>query len=776
MSTLYCSISSCQAANPLESQTCQACQTPLVKRYLWTVGDRVANYGPRDLIGDRYLLIGPRVVLDTQPSQMPACPEEVPETLKTYLKLLPGRLHIPQVYGYIPGEDPETEDPIWLLEYGSIPLDEQGLLRYSEILPRLVEVWPEATPLQQLLWIWQIIRLWNPLQTYGVVSSLLDTDLLRVNSLNVQLLELRTDHPNTPQIQELVPQLSELATTCQPQLADFLGKMINFLHRGLITTPEDLARLLEKALNQVATDYHFHYQVATATHVGPSREHNEDYCYPLPRRKTATKSAKTTSPPLVELPEESSGEPPKESPAKLPVPEPPTVTPSLPLDAVITPLPVPPRRPLNTEEEEVLAENPVFVMESLPTPESEAVENINVLEDHDRVAVPTEEPLLDLGNQQFFAVTSKPGNTQEKKSTLVIVCDGIGGQDAGEVASQLAVESLATVIKARILPTLNNPTQLLLPQLHRCISDVNDRINYRNDQEKRSNKGRMGTTLVMILADRHQAYLSNVGDSRCYWITEDSCQQITLDDDVATREARLGYALYREAVLTPRSGALTQAVGMGPSANLHPALARLFVPQTSLFLLCSDGLCDFDRVEQYWQTELLPALTGDVDLETASDRLIALANRKNGHDNATVALIRVTVTPPAKMTEPLSYENIQDSLPPTDPDQPSAAPILGSPVPLNPTDDMTPDFEEVNRFDLSRWIDLSGDKGKFWLLVVIGIGVWSFTLYSVGNLLNPPPPPPPPPPSLTPEPPPTIPGNTAPPAPPANAPSPPPAP
>ncbi|MFM7579425.1 MAG: hypothetical protein ACKO5Q_21145, partial [Microcystaceae cyanobacterium] len=232
-------------------------------------------------------------------------------------------------------------------------------------------------------------------------------------------------------------------------------------------------------------------------------------------------------------------------------------------------------------------------------------------------------------------------------------------------------------------------------------------------------------------------------------------------------------------VLTPRSGALTQAVGMGPSANLHPALARLFVPQTSLFLLCSDGLCDFDRVEQYWQTELLPALTGDVDLETASDRLIVLANRKNGHDNATVALIRVTVTPPAKMTEPLSYENIQDSLPPTDPAQTNAAPIMGSPVPPNPTDEMAPDFEEVNRFDLSRWIDLSGDKGKFWLLVVIGIGVWSFTLYSVGNLLNPPPPPPPP--SLTPEPPPTptpptVPGNTAPPAPPTNAPSPPPAP
>ncbi len=750
----------------MDGQTCQACQTPLVKRYLWTVGDRVANYGPRDLIGDRYLLIGPRVVLDTQPSQMPACPEEVPEVMQTYLKLLPGRLHIPQVYGYIPGEDPETEDPIWLLEYGSIPLDDQGLLRYSEILPPLTEVWGDATPLQQLLWLWQIVRLWNPLQTYGVVSSLLEADLLRVNSLNVQLLELRTDHPNTPQIHELGPQFAELAATCQPQIAAFLKKMVESLNRGLIDSPDDLARLLEKALTQVANDYHFHYQVATATHVGPTREHNEDYCYPLPRRKAVTKSAKTTSPPSTEIPVET----PTEILAETSAPEPPTATPAPSLDSAIELLPATPAPPLNVPEEEVLSESEAVVLETLPTPESETLENSEL------ETVPMGEFLSDL-ETQLFAVATKPSGTKEKNSTLVIVCDGIGGQEAGEIASQLAVESLATVIKSRILPTLKNPSQPLLPQLHRCISDVNDRINYRNDQEKRSNRGRMGTTLVMILAERHQAYLSNVGDSRCYWITAEGCQQITLDDDVATREARLGYALYREAVLTPRSGALTQAIGMGPSANLHPALARLFVPQTSLFLLCSDGLCDFDRVEQYWHTELLPALKEEVELETACDRLIALANRKNGHDNSTVALIRVTVTPPTKTPESLSYESIQDSLPLTDLAQSSPAPILGSPVPPNPDNGMTPDFEEVKGFDFSRWVDLSGDKGKFWLLLVIGIGVWGFTLYSLGSLLSPPPPPPPPP-SLTPEPPlpptpPTVPGNTTPPAPPQTIPSPP---
>jgi protein phosphatase len=107
----------------------------------------------------------------------------------------------------------------------------------------------------------------------------------------------------------------------------------------------------------------------------------------------------------------------------------------------------------------------------------------------------------------------------------------------------------------------------------------------------------------------------------------------------------MGLMLHRHAVELPRSGALTQAVGLGPSSQLHPIIQRLIVPTDSLFLLCSDGFCDFHRVEQYWQSEFLPILHGERSLAEAGPRLIELANRVNGHDNVSVVLVHCQVSP-----------------------------------------------------------------------------------------------------------------------------------
>jgi hypothetical protein len=155
----------------------------------------------------------------------------------------------------------------------------------------------------------------------------------------------------------------------------------------------------------------------------------------------------------------------------------------------------------------------------------------------------------------------------------------------------------------------------------------------------------MGTTLVMARTAAHEMYITHVGDSRVYWVTRHNCHQVTLDDDLASREVRLGYALYRNAVQQPTAGSLVQALGMAPSATLHPTVQRFVLDEDCVFLLCSDGLSDYDRVEQYWQTEILPILDGRIDLPTAGARLIEIANSQNGHDNATIALLYCKVNP-----------------------------------------------------------------------------------------------------------------------------------
>jgi serine/threonine protein phosphatase PrpC len=235
----------------------------------------------------------------------------------------------------------------------------------------------------------------------------------------------------------------------------------------------------------------------------------------------------------------------------------------------------------------------------------------------------------------------RPSN---EASALAIVCDGIGGHEGGEVASHLAIDSLREQVeKLPSAPDKWNPTSLS-QELENAVCVTNDLISRQNDSEHRSDRQRMGTTLVMARTCAHEIYITHVGDSRVYWVTRQNCHQVTQDDDLASREVRLGYALYRNAVQNPAAGSLVQALGMAPSVALHPTVQRFVLDEDCVFLLCSDGLSDNDRVEQYWQTEILPILEGQVDLRTAGTRLLEIANTQNGHDNTTIALVHCQVT------------------------------------------------------------------------------------------------------------------------------------
>ena len=247
---------------------------------------------------------------------------------------------------------------------------------------------------------------------------------------------------------------------------------------------------------------------------------------------------------------------------------------------------------------------------------------------------------------------------------LVAVCDGIGGHEGGEVASQLAVQSLKLQIQALLAEvTMADsivPPEVVAEQIEAIVRVMNDMISAQNDMQGREARRRMGTTLVMALQlpqqvllstgqvaeNSHELYLVNVGDSRAYWLTPRYCHQLTVDDDVAAREVRMGRSLYREALKRPDSGSLIQALGTRDSEFLRPSIQRFLLEEDGILLLCSDGLSDNGWVESSWLDIMGEVFRGKKLLSEAAQAWVDLANQNNGHDNVSVVLLDCHVSTP----------------------------------------------------------------------------------------------------------------------------------
>jgi protein phosphatase len=246
---------------------------------------------------------------------------------------------------------------------------------------------------------------------------------------------------------------------------------------------------------------------------------------------------------------------------------------------------------------------------------------------------------------------------------LAIVCDGVGGHEGGEVASMSAVSALKSLTQTLLLETAQSeeitPPEMVAKQIEESIRVINNAIAARNDAGGREDRQRMGTTLVMALqlqqtlrdsdgeelGKAHELYVAHVGDSRAYWITSDYCHRLTVDDDVASREVRLGRSLYRQALQRADAGALTQALGTRDAEFLRPNIQRFIVEEDGLLLLCSDGLSDNDWVELSWANYAPAVLKGEMQLDAAVEAFIKVANEKNGYDNVTVVLAQCRLSP-----------------------------------------------------------------------------------------------------------------------------------
>ena len=233
---------------------------------------------------------------------------------------------------------------------------------------------------------------------------------------------------------------------------------------------------------------------------------------------------------------------------------------------------------------------------------------------------------------------------------LAIVCDGMGGHAAGEVASQCAVETLARLHHDFRIPAEASDAFEISPDfseesrfLVTSVRIANTRIHRLSSQD--SSVAGMGTTIVVARVHGSRISICHVGDSRAYRIREGVLNQLTQDHSLVGELVATNQLTPEEAEAHPNRNVITRALGVRERVKVD--LREENVIPGDVFLLCTDGLtgCVPD-------TEILRVVTdtGD-DLEAIGDGLIAAANAGGGDDNITCALIAIKGDDPGNLED-----------------------------------------------------------------------------------------------------------------------------
>jgi serine/threonine protein phosphatase PrpC len=247
-----------------------------------------------------------------------------------------------------------------------------------------------------------------------------------------------------------------------------------------------------------------------------------------------------------------------------------------------------------------------------------------------QVAAKTDVGCVREGNEDNFGYDTRRG--------IFVVCDGMGGHSAGEVASKIAVETLLGYFhegpqKPSALP-LTKPSEnvsMRARNLGEAIQLANNAIRAAacRDQEKAG----MGSTIACVLVDDIFVSIGHVGDSRVYLVREGEIQQLTQDHSLVMQHVRLGLISPENAEESKLQNIITRA--LGPAEVVEPDLDEMIAASDDIFVLASDGLT---RVLE--DQVILEVVTASADLKYACNHLIQLAKEAGCDDNITCLLIR----------------------------------------------------------------------------------------------------------------------------------------
>jgi serine/threonine protein phosphatase PrpC len=212
------------------------------------------------------------------------------------------------------------------------------------------------------------------------------------------------------------------------------------------------------------------------------------------------------------------------------------------------------------------------------------------------------------------------------RGSVYLVCDGMGGHNAGQIASELAAKQFLHAYY-HLGGTAQEAARHAILQAHHYIAEMASKIPSRYG---------MGTTLTALILKQDEGILAHVGDSRCYRLREGVFEQLSRDHTLVAYLVEQGILTPEQARYHPQRNVIRQAVGVAdPSEPLEPDIETFALQVGDLYLLCSDGLTDMvDDAE-------IEAILRDEPPTRAAWRLVDRALANGGRDNITIVLVRI---------------------------------------------------------------------------------------------------------------------------------------
>jgi serine/threonine protein phosphatase PrpC len=236
-------------------------------------------------------------------------------------------------------------------------------------------------------------------------------------------------------------------------------------------------------------------------------------------------------------------------------------------------------------------------------------------------------------NEDNFGILHEQG--------LYVVADGMGGHNAGEVASQIAIETISEFFNAssqdedmtwpyKLDPSLSLDANKLMVG----IKFANRRI-FSSSSSNTSYAG-MGTTIVSILAgnENGEMYVAHVGDSRCYCFYKEELSQVTEDHSLLNEYIKAGQITKEQAKNFPHKNVIMRALGM--KDNVLVDIMKRAAKPGEIYIICSDGLSDMVS-----DKDIEEILNRGLTLDETAQVLIDQANANGGKDNITLILVKV---------------------------------------------------------------------------------------------------------------------------------------
>jgi protein phosphatase len=228
---------------------------------------------------------------------------------------------------------------------------------------------------------------------------------------------------------------------------------------------------------------------------------------------------------------------------------------------------------------------------------------------------------------------------------LLVLADGMGGYNAGEVASGIAVKTITNLVREGLaredLGSIDRSTGLTRPSivLRDAITRAN-KIIYQTARSQAECEG-MGTTVVAALFYDNRISIAHVGDSRLYRQRGSAIAQVTMDHSLLQELVDRGFYSPEEAQRAANKNYVTRALGVEPQVEVE--VQEQPVDKGDIYILCSDGLSDMVEDEDI----RLTISTFGANLDTVAKQLIQLANENGGRDNVSVVLAQANEAFPA---------------------------------------------------------------------------------------------------------------------------------